>query len=237
MLECVEAGAESLGISVEQMLAETTAFRFSSTIVTNAIIERRGPRVGLLVSAGAEEKLYGDRPGLIDAGYVSPDLVLSVREPLDPDAVAGSIEALLDRGARVVAVSLDGAWRDPSAERTVRNIVRSLYPTYYVGSVRVFLSSDVSPGMAAELAEANIAVNAVSPVAAVATEAALAAGVAEAGAHLEPLEAMAEAVLELCTRPPRELSGRVVFSLPLLRELGATVHTLDGARVLPGFTL
>lgn len=95
----------------------------------------------------------------------------------------------------------------------------------------------LTTGIAVELAEANIAVNAVSPVSAVATEAASAAGVAEAGVHLEPLEAMAEAVLELCTRPPRELSGRVVFSLPLLRELGASVHTLDGVGALPDFTL
>ncbi|MDY0067877.1 MAG: hydantoinase/oxoprolinase family protein, partial [Steroidobacteraceae bacterium] len=106
--------------------------------------ERRGPRVGLLASAG-------HRPELIDAGYLSPDLVLGVREPLDPDAVAASIEQLLDRGARVIAVSLDGSWRDPSAERAVRSIVRGLYPTYYVGSVRVFLASDVSvlPGVQA----------------------------------------------------------------------------------------
>lgn len=153
MLECVEAGAEALELSVEQMLAETTAFRFSSTIVTNAIIERRGPRVGLLVSAGAS-------PELIDAGYVSPDLVLGVSEPLDPDAVAVSIEALLDRGARVIAVSLEGSWRDPSTERAVRNIVRSLYPTYYVGSVRVFLSSDVSALPGAQARTNTIVLNA-----------------------------------------------------------------------------
>lgn len=78
--------------------------------------------------------------------------------------------------------------------------------------------------------------NAVSPVDAVATEEVLALGVVDAGAHIEPVEAMAEAVLELCTRPPRELSGRMVISLPLLRDLEATVHTLDATNALPGFT-
>lgn len=160
MLECVEAGAEALGISVEQMLAETEAFRFSSTIVTNAIIERRGPRVGLLVSAGAEEKLYGKKSELVEAGYLNPDLVLGVREPVDAAAVTASIETLLDRGARVIAVSLDGSWRDSSAERAVRNIVRSLYPTYYVGSVRVFLASDISALPGAEARTNTIVLNA-----------------------------------------------------------------------------
>lgn len=150
MLECVEAGAESLGIEVEQMLAETTAFRFSSTIVTNAIIERRGARVGLLVSSGAESTLYGDG-GAIREGYVDPELVRGVAQPLDEAAVAAAVEELLDRGARVLAVSLDGSWRDPLGERAVRRIVRELYPVYYVGAVRVFLASDISalPGAAA----------------------------------------------------------------------------------------
>lgn len=160
MLECVEAGADALGISVEQMLAETEAFRFSSTIVTNAIIERRGPRVGLLVSAGSEENLYGAKPGLVEAGYVNPDLILGIREPIDHAAIEASVETLLDRGARVIAVSLEGSWRDPAAEKAVRNIVRRLYPTYYVGSVRVFLASDISALPGAEARTNTIVLNA-----------------------------------------------------------------------------
>lgn len=92
-------------------------------------------------------------------------------------------------------------------------------------------------GMALELAAANIAVNALSPVAAVATEAALEAGVAKAGAYFEPVEAMAEAALELCSHPPGQLSGRALVSLGFLREIGATVHTLDGKEPLVGYSL
>jgi N-methylhydantoinase A len=150
MLECVEAGAEALGLGVEEMLAEATAFRFSSTIVTNAIIERRGPRVGLLVSAGEERTLYGNA-GLLSGGYVTPELVLGVAEPLDAGTVTAAVEELLDRGARVLAVSLRDSWRNPASERALRSIVRELYPAYYVGAVRVFLASDISalPGPAA----------------------------------------------------------------------------------------
>ena len=159
MLECVEAGAEALGLGVEQMLAETSAFRFSSTIVTNAIIERRGPRVGLLVSAGEEHMLYGNA-GLLGGGYVTQELIRGVAEPLDTDAVKDAVEDLLDHGARVLAVSLRDSWLDPGNERAVRRIVRELYPTYYVGAVRVFLASDISALAGAEARTNTIVLNA-----------------------------------------------------------------------------
>lgn len=95
----------------------------------------------------------------------------------------------------------------------------------------------LTTGMACELADANIAVNAVAPVEAVASEGALALGTIDAVAHMEPVEAMVQSILELCCRPPAELSGRRVLSLNLLRELGATVYTLDGRERLAGFVL
>jgi len=103
-------------------------------------------------------------------------------------------------------------------------------PTLY-GSTKAALER-LSTGMAAELAGQRIAVNVLAPVEAVATEGALGVGTIDTGAHLEPVEAMAEAALQLCSRPPDALSGRSVLSLDLLRELGVEIRTLDGRRVL-----
>jgi len=108
-------------------------------------------------------------------------------------------------------------------------------PSVY-GSSKAALER-LTTGMACELAAANIAVNAVAPVEAVASEGAIALGTIDTVAHMEPLEVMVQAVLELCSRPPAELSGRHVLSLPLLRELGATVRTLDARAPLAGFHL
>ena len=108
-------------------------------------------------------------------------------------------------------------------------------PTLY-GSTKAALER-MSAGLAAELAAQRIAVNTLAPVAAVASEGALETGTIDAGAHMEPVEAMAEAALALCSRPPEQLSGRCVLSLPLLRELGVVVRTLDGREPLEGFTL
>lgn len=92
----------------------------------------------------------------------------------------------------------------------------------------------LTTGLAAELHEEGIAVNALAPVAAVITESVRATGADRfiAPSMIEPVEAMAEAVLALVTGDPGKLTGRVAYSLRLLEELGREVHTLDGRRVL-----
>jgi len=90
----------------------------------------------------------------------------------------------------------------------------------------------LTAGWAVELSREEIAINALAPVGAVASEGALAVGGWDERDHLEPVEAMAEAALQLCHRSPRELSGEVVRSLPLLERLGVAVKTLDGRGLL-----
>lgn len=107
-------------------------------------------------------------------------------------------------------------------------------PTLY-GSTKAALER-MSAGMAAELAPVGIAVNTLAPVEAVATTGALKSNAIDATAHMEPEEAMAEAALQLCSRPQAQLSGRCAMSLPLLRELGVAVHTLDGHAPLPDYS-
>jgi NAD(P)-dependent dehydrogenase (short-subunit alcohol dehydrogenase family) len=86
----------------------------------------------------------------------------------------------------------------------------------------------LTAGWAVELSRENIAVNALAPVGAVASEGALAVGGWDARDHVEPVEAMAEAALQLCHRPAGEMSGNVVRSLPLLKQLQIAVRGLDG---------
>jgi len=82
--------------------------------------------------------------------------------------------------------------------------------------------------LAAELHADRIAVNCLSPVAAVLTEAAVALGVIGDDAPTEPLEEMAEAALALCCSDPQRLTGRIAYSGPLLAELSRPVRSLDG---------
>ena len=90
----------------------------------------------------------------------------------------------------------------------------------------------MSAGLAAELHEFGIAVNSLSPVAAVLTDAAAALGVIPDDSPTEPVEVMAEAALALCSGDPAILTGRITTSGDLLAELGRPARTLDGKSVL-----
>jgi NAD(P)-dependent dehydrogenase (short-subunit alcohol dehydrogenase family) len=90
----------------------------------------------------------------------------------------------------------------------------------------------LTAGLAAELHADGIAVNALSPVAAVMTPGVEALGATRwiEPSMVEPVEAIAEAALALATCHAT-LTGRVTYSLPLLRELGREIRTLDGRSV------
>lgn len=101
------------------------------------------------------------------------------------------------------------------------------------GSTKAMLDR-FTTGAAMELHEDGIAVNALAPEGAVATEnAKTVAGVRDDWS--EPMETMAEAALALCTGDPRELTGRVTTSLSFLVEHDRPVHTLDGRALVPGW--
>jgi 3-oxoacyl-[acyl-carrier protein] reductase len=86
-------------------------------------------------------------------------------------------------------------------------------------------------GAAAELLDANIAVNCVGPSTAIRTPGA--AQLIPDSFPTEPVEYLAETVLAMCHLPAAERTGLVAFSLhyPWSRDL--QVHSLDGTSMLP----
>ena len=149
-----------------------------------------------------------------------------------------AIESMVQRGGGWIlnissgtVLHPDAAPYDP-ANRSFQ-FHQNAAPTLY-GSTKAALER-TSAGLAAELAPVHIAVNTLAPVEAVASAGALKSGAIDSVAHMEPEEAMAEAALQLCSRPQAGLSGRCAMSLPLLRELGVAVHTLDGSKPLPDY--
>jgi NAD(P)-dependent dehydrogenase (short-subunit alcohol dehydrogenase family) len=101
------------------------------------------------------------------------------------------------------------------------------------GSTKAMLDR-LTTGAAMELYDSGIAVNALAPEGAVATEnAKTVAGVRDDRA--EPMETMAAAALALCVGDPKELTGRVASSLSLIVERDLAVHTLDGSALVDGW--
>ena len=81
-----------------------------------------------------------------------------------------------------------------------------------------------STGLASELYEDNIAVNALSPSSVVPTPGVMVHKLIPPGREdmAEPPEVMAEASLLLCSRDPRTLTGRIAYSQQLLEEFGVS---------------
>jgi 3-oxoacyl-[acyl-carrier protein] reductase len=86
-------------------------------------------------------------------------------------------------------------------------------------------------GVAAELLDANIAVNCVGPSTAVRTPGA--AQLIPESFPTEPVEYLAETVLAMCHLPAVERTGLVAFSLHYPWSQRLPVHSLDGKSELP----
>lgn len=151
---CIEAAAEAYGIALDDLLYQTKIVRFSNTIGTNTIIERAGSKIGLLVTKGSEDiaptALIDGKTPLVEGDMLA---VLaekttsdgSVELPPDPSAVLAAAQELIDKGARCLVVSLDNSQCNPANERQVRDAIRREYSRDYLGSVPVYLASDISP--------------------------------------------------------------------------------------------
>jgi len=152
-IECIRHGAEAFGLSQAEMLAQTDLIRFSSTIGTNCIIQRDGAKLGLLLTAGQESLapcvdahgktplIANDMVAVIDEETTSAG---EVRQTPDPGLTLMAAQTLIDRGARCIVVALVNSEVNSANERAVRDIIKREYPRDYLGSVPVFLASDIS---------------------------------------------------------------------------------------------
>ncbi len=151
--ECIKSCASAFELSEQQLLMNTDVIRFSNTIGTNSIIQRDGSKVGLLLTQGTESLAPTVDPE-VKSPLVQPDMVIAIEETTDaagnvvqqPDArqVLDSAQSLLDNGARCLVVCLENSEFNAENERKIREIIKREYPKDYLGSVPVFISSEIS---------------------------------------------------------------------------------------------
>jgi N-methylhydantoinase A len=153
-LDCVKLGSSQFNLDLDDFLRRTSVARLSTTIGTNLLVQRKGARVGLLVSAGSEAMLYGEEPAGALGNVVASDMVLGIREAVDDsgtviaapgnEEVLNQVRQLIQKGAEIIVVSLRNAWRNPANERAVRTMIRNRYPVHYMRSVPVQLAIEVA---------------------------------------------------------------------------------------------
>jgi N-methylhydantoinase A len=156
LADCIREGARQFGISVQEMLADTDIVRYSTTVSVNTIIQRVGAKIGLLVSQGFKDSLYADSADLIEPIYsfITRDMIDEVIEkiddngkvvkPVDTEDLIIKMQNLTDLGARAIVVSLNNSHVNPVHEKQIRSIIKEQSPSYFLGSTRVLLASDIS---------------------------------------------------------------------------------------------
>lgn len=151
-MACIEEAARAFDLPLQDFLFETDIIRFSNTIGTNSIIQRDGAKTGLIVTAGHEALAPSvDAEG--KSPLVAPDMVAGVAEEMDatgqlrhaprPGQIMEAAQRLIDRGARCLVVALAHADLNAANEQAIRETIKREYPRDYLGSVPVFLSSDI----------------------------------------------------------------------------------------------
>jgi N-methylhydantoinase A len=169
--EALGKAHSELNISLEEILAGVDSVRYATTLGTNALIEHKGPKIGMLVTAGYEAMVplsrargYGE--GLDNFGkqdlpgasrpepLVLPKMIEGVRERvdylgdvvmrLDEDDVRSQIRKLVNNGAQVIVVALVNSVVNPVHERRIEEILLEEYPSHMLGAVPVILSHQVA---------------------------------------------------------------------------------------------
>jgi N-methylhydantoinase A len=132
-----------------------------TTVATNAILEHKGPRVGLLTTRGFRDVLELRRlrmPRLYELSWDKPEPLVArehrlevdermdaagrVLVPLDTQQAVAAAERLVGMGVESIAVVLLHAYANPANERAIGELIRARWAT-----LDVSLSSEVLPAI------------------------------------------------------------------------------------------
>jgi len=159
VMESLSLAAERLGLAVETLLRDTARLALGTTVGTNAMLERRGARVGLITTQGHRDVIHimrGARgvPGLNNVQVLhfpesgKPDpivpkpFIAEVSERVDckgevvvelNEAQAeAAIRKLVAKGVESIAVCFLWSFKYPDHERRVKAMVERLAPGIFV---------------------------------------------------------------------------------------------------------
>jgi N-methylhydantoinase A len=159
VLNALAAAAERQGIDARTLIKQLQYFAHGTTAATNAFIERKGAKTGLLITRGFADTLRIERcmaswAGLADheiahfskrtipTPIIPLDLIEEIEEridergaviaPLGEAAARDSIRRLTAKGVEAIAITLLWSFRNPLHEQRLAEIVREGAPNVFV---------------------------------------------------------------------------------------------------------
>ena len=169
--EALDYACQELGLNRHGVLSQIDSVRYATTLGTNALIERKGPKIGLLMTGGFKSTIplsrgrgYGegldigqqmdipnaDRPDAI----IPIPLIQIVRERvdykgqvlmrLDETDVRSRLRDLVDAGVEAIVVSLTNSVANPVHEMRIQEIFLEEYPGHLLGAIPLLLGHQVA---------------------------------------------------------------------------------------------
>lgn len=160
IFSALELAAGQFGMSSDELVPQLRAFVNGSTIVTNAVTELRGAKVGVLITRGFKDTFrlaggarradYDDHVQTPPPDVVERDCIEEISErvtsagevvvALDDEEVRQAARRLRDQGVEAIAVCYLWSFTQPAHERRTREILAEELPDTFVT-----LSSEVHP--------------------------------------------------------------------------------------------
>jgi N-methylhydantoinase A/oxoprolinase/acetone carboxylase beta subunit len=171
-LNAARLAAEKAGLALEDALLSAESIVYSTTVGTNALIERRGSRLGLITTKGFEhtvkvgrarnwgdglptERKYDRGRAVRPEPLVPQSLIVGVQEridnlgkvliPLRDAEVLERVQYLVDKGVRGIVVVTLNSFINPVHEKRIGELIRERYPEVLLGHLPVYLSHEISP--------------------------------------------------------------------------------------------
>ena len=159
MVNAVDASADALGISLEVLCRNTKLLTHGTTVGTNAVIQKKGAKVGLITTRGHNDVIHimrGSRglsgreldkvvhfpestkpdplipKSLIEGVSERVDCFGNVVVPLNEEEAEFAVDELLAKGVDAIAVCFLWSFKYSDHERIMRKIVTDKAPHVFV---------------------------------------------------------------------------------------------------------
>ena len=159
MIDAILGAAEKLGIAPARLYEQVALLSHGTTVGTNAVVQKRGARIGLITTKGHNDVIHimrGSRGiGGRDVRQVvhfpesrKPDpivpkrLIEGVSErvdcfgkvvvPLNEEEAEAAIRRLLEKGVEAIAICFLWSFLHPAHEHRLRDMVKRLAPDLFV---------------------------------------------------------------------------------------------------------